>query len=221
MKEAKFIELLNLYLDQQIEPADAELLEKEILRRPDRRRTYREYCRMHRACSLLLAAEPAESAGARLAAAMAEADSRVHEFPAPRRRLRTLAWAGGVMAAAAGLAVLLALRPGFVASTGSAREEMVQINSVEFTPVGWTENRSYTIPVVSRTVWNASGAQNFSRTAMQSSDLDWLREFQIEPLVPVTVSNVNLTAPSSPATIFRTPWSAGDDIPTAAFEVTK
>jgi len=221
MKEAKFIELLNLYLDQQIDSSDAELLEQEILRRPDRRRTYLEYCRMHRACSLLLAAEPAEPAGARLAAAMAEADSKVHEFPAPRPRTRSLAWAGGLMAAAAGLALLLVFQSGVVTPASPGREEMVQIQSVAFTPVGWKENRSYSIPLVSRTAWTTSSVRGLPSGAMQSSDLDWLREFQIEPLAPFTVSNLNPSAPASPATIYRTPWSAGDDVPTAAFQVQK
>jgi hypothetical protein len=53
MKESRFLELLNLYVDQQIEPRDAELLEQEILRDPARHRTYVQYCRMHRACTML------------------------------------------------------------------------------------------------------------------------------------------------------------------------
>ena len=54
MKEAKFIELLNLYIDHQISPEEAALLEEEILRNPSRRQTYNQYCRMQRACTLVL-----------------------------------------------------------------------------------------------------------------------------------------------------------------------
>ena len=50
MKESKFIELLNLYIDQQISPEDAALLEEAILQNPRRRQIYRQYCRMHKDC---------------------------------------------------------------------------------------------------------------------------------------------------------------------------
>ncbi|HTX65172.1 MAG TPA: hypothetical protein VMD31_05335 [Opitutaceae bacterium] len=88
MKESKFIELLNLYIDQQISPDEAALLEAEILRHPQRRRTYREYCQLHRACTLVF-----EDAKDR-----AEA-GRVIEF-APRRRVAWGYWAAGLAAAA-------------------------------------------------------------------------------------------------------------------------
>lgn len=53
MKESKFIELLNLYIDQQISPAEAATLEQEILQDARRRRIYRQYCQMHRACTVV------------------------------------------------------------------------------------------------------------------------------------------------------------------------
>ena len=70
MKESRFIELLNLYIDRQISPEDAALLEEEILQNPGRRHTYSQYCRMHRACTLALdrytAASEAECAGGKV-----------------------------------------------------------------------------------------------------------------------------------------------------------
>jgi anti-sigma factor RsiW len=53
VKETKFIELLNLYIDQQISPEEAARLEEEIIANPRRRRTYKDYCRLHRACTLV------------------------------------------------------------------------------------------------------------------------------------------------------------------------
>ncbi len=53
MKETKFIELLNLYIDQQISPEEAARLEEEIISSPRRRRTYQDYCRLHRACTMV------------------------------------------------------------------------------------------------------------------------------------------------------------------------
>lgn len=53
MNDSKFIELLNLFLDHEITAADAQLLEAEVQRNPARRRLYREYCEMQKACVLL------------------------------------------------------------------------------------------------------------------------------------------------------------------------
>ena len=53
MKDAEFLELLNLYLDHEITSADAARLEAEVQSNPDRRRIYHEYCRMQKACALL------------------------------------------------------------------------------------------------------------------------------------------------------------------------
>ena len=53
MKDAEFIELLNLYLDLEIGTEDAKRLEAEVRRSPERYRTYREYCQMQKACAFL------------------------------------------------------------------------------------------------------------------------------------------------------------------------
>lgn len=75
MKEPTFIELLNLYIDQQITPDDAARLEEEIQTNPRRRRVYQQYCRMHRACTIVM-----ENYGA-----AAETGDEV-EFQTPARR---------------------------------------------------------------------------------------------------------------------------------------
>jgi hypothetical protein len=53
MKDAEFLELLNLYLDHEIIGADAARLEAEVQSNPDRRRIYHDYCRIQKACTLL------------------------------------------------------------------------------------------------------------------------------------------------------------------------
>ncbi len=63
MKESTFIELLNLYIDQQISPAEATRLEEEILHNPRRRLVYQQYCKMHRACTIVLGNYGAEAEG--------------------------------------------------------------------------------------------------------------------------------------------------------------
>jgi len=75
MKESKFIELLNLYIDQQISPEDAALLEEEILRDLRRRKIYGQYCRMHRACAVALERHQVRNA----------VEPKVVAFGAPRR----------------------------------------------------------------------------------------------------------------------------------------
>ncbi|MGH7996623.1 MAG: anti-sigma factor family protein [Opitutaceae bacterium] len=53
MKDSEFIELLNLYVDQEIDEESARRLEAEVQADPNRRRVYRQYCMMHKACALL------------------------------------------------------------------------------------------------------------------------------------------------------------------------
>lgn len=55
MKDSEFIALLNLYLDHEITAADAARLEAEVQSNPERRRVYREYCQMQKACKVLAA----------------------------------------------------------------------------------------------------------------------------------------------------------------------
>lgn len=53
MKESRFTELINLYIDRQITPAEAAELEAELQSNAKRRRLYHQYCRMHRATKLV------------------------------------------------------------------------------------------------------------------------------------------------------------------------
>jgi hypothetical protein len=92
MKESKFIELLNLYVDHEITPAAAELLEAEVRGNPEHRRVYRQYCQMQKGCT--------ELAGSFRSQAPATSPKLV-EF-APRRRV----WGAGTYAA--GLAAVAA-----------------------------------------------------------------------------------------------------------------
>lgn len=53
MKDTRFIELINLYIDRQITPDESAELEAEIQANPRRRQVYHQYCRMHRATKLV------------------------------------------------------------------------------------------------------------------------------------------------------------------------
>lgn len=101
MKDSKFIELLNLYIDHQISPADAALLESEIQQKPERRRIYREYCQMQKACMTL-----AENFRPEVSAD----DKLIEMVPAPRR-IAMITYAMGIAAAAACVALVVVNRP--------------------------------------------------------------------------------------------------------------
>lgn len=49
MKDNRFIELVNLYIDRQISAEETAELEAEIQSSPQRRATYRQYCQLHSA----------------------------------------------------------------------------------------------------------------------------------------------------------------------------
>ncbi|MEO6873681.1 MAG: hypothetical protein ABI222_02545 [Opitutaceae bacterium] len=101
MKDAKFIELLNLYVDHQINPAESALLESEVRSSPDRRRIYREYCEMQKGC-----AELAESFRAEASAT----ETKIDEFKPRRRAMGAMTYMSGFVAVAACAAVLIGLR---------------------------------------------------------------------------------------------------------------
>jgi len=53
MKDNRFIELLNLYIDRQITEAETAELEVEIQSNPKRQAVYRQYCQIHAATKLV------------------------------------------------------------------------------------------------------------------------------------------------------------------------
>ena len=111
MKESRFIELLNLYIDQEISPEEAALLEQEILRNSQRRKIYVQYCRMHRGSALLFDRYRAGGvpSGDKLAQAARDVDEKVVLFPqtVPTRTMRRWGVAAGLAAAAACVALVL------------------------------------------------------------------------------------------------------------------
>lgn len=108
MKESRYIELLNLYVDHQLSPEEAAELEAEVQRSPERRRLYTQYCRMQKACTLLFEAERSHAPKTAAAILAAERPAvTVIEFP-------NGGWARGLFAAgavaAAACVVLVAMR---------------------------------------------------------------------------------------------------------------
>ena len=107
MKDHRFIELLNLYIDRQITVAETTELEAEIQQSPARRAVYRQYCEIHSATKLVYDSFRANAAGqpALQPAGLGE----IELFEAKSGKARFAYYATG-LAAAACLAVVF-LRP--------------------------------------------------------------------------------------------------------------
>ena len=105
MKDNRFIELVNLYIDRQISAAEAADLEAEMQANPRRRAIYQQYCRMHRATTLVYESFRADAPEQQTGLAKGRATiARFQNKPAANRA-RWAYYAGG-LAAAACLAIL-------------------------------------------------------------------------------------------------------------------
>lgn len=131
MNDSKFIELLNLFLDHEITSADAKLLEAEVRGNPQRRRLYREYCEMQKACVVL--------------AEQAAATTTAPEFNRVETESRDRSWgwgswgfgtyAAGFCAAAACLALAVVIHDGNGSATAASRAaDRAAIASVQIAP---------------------------------------------------------------------------------------
>ncbi len=125
MKDSKFIELLNLYVDHQISADDATLLEAEVYSNPERRRVYRQYCQMQKACAEMSAAFRTEAPAA---------NPKIAEFE-PRRRAAGLAvYATGFSALAACLALVFVVRSRVVQSVAPSVSSVHEQVAAQSTP---------------------------------------------------------------------------------------
>jgi anti-sigma factor RsiW len=210
MKDSEFIELLNLYLDHEISPADAARLEAEVQSNPARRHIYQQYCRMQKACTLL-----AKDFASAPAASPDEA-RKVVSFE-PRRP----AWGpglfavGGLVAAAACVAVIFVNRPGDAAGVSHASSALAAVAPVETrVVVAPAENvsaqsmktRTVTMPTSRRAELQpvlvagslSLGNQWATPTSAVATEpvpqLDWIRGLQIAPMQRVQVEELRFNA---------------------------
>lgn len=131
MNDSKFIELLNLFLDHEITPADAKLLEAEVQRSPARRRIYREYCEMQKACVML--AEHAATSTTVPEFNIEKTEAREHSWGLGSWGLGT--YAAGFCAAAACLALAVVIRNGNGSATSAPQAvDAAAIASVQIEP---------------------------------------------------------------------------------------
>lgn len=144
MKDARFTELLNLYLDHRLSADDAAELEAEVMRNPARRRAYDNYCRMQRACNLLFESE-CENAPRSLALARSLNEvERKLAGPVDTGVRRPVVWLGWGGAAAAACVVVVSVAvtlrsrpPGLTAAPAVAAvaNPAMGVTALEATPM--------------------------------------------------------------------------------------
>jgi len=121
MKDHRFIELVNLYIDRQITAAETAELESEIQSNPRRRAVYRQYCQMHRATTLVYDSFRAQAQGQSAGEPVAGGNIALFESRQRNRRHRWAYFASG-LAAAACIAFVLVRNNSQPASDGSLAE---------------------------------------------------------------------------------------------------
>ncbi len=105
MKDHRFTELVNLYIDRQISPEEAAELEGELQSDPRRRQIYGQYCRMHKATKLVY--ESFRQDAEREAPAPVGRGGVLVRLESARRRRHRWAYAAAGMAAAACFALIV------------------------------------------------------------------------------------------------------------------
>ena len=188
MKDNEFIELLNLYLDHEISPADAALLEAEVQRNAERRHVYQQYCRMQKGCTLLAADFTSDTP----AVVALQPRTRRAAFP-------NLYAVGGLMAAAACVAFVLLGRT-WTPSQGNATTGSNLAQTDQRVPEVRSIARTVTTPQRTefKPVFVASNLLSDNPTpsdALQDQRFDWIRKVQFTAL--------NVPAESQPATSLR------------------
>ena len=217
MKETRFIELLNLYVDQQLTAAEATELEIELQRNSSRRRTYQQYCRMQKACAQLFEQERQSAPSTtKLSRALVEADRKVVAFPAPHRVwLSRGLYASGVAAVAACVAFVF-FRPSPIApqnvATQPANSELASavtavvkaepaapvtpaVQTVAIPPADpkTREMRKFyyaVLPVRQFVPVNAITTNGEQAVAEEKPDFAWMKKLEFAPLRPIGVGGL-------------------------------
>jgi anti-sigma factor RsiW len=206
MNESRFIELLNLYVDQQLSGSEAAELELEIKTNPLRHRTYRQYCRMQKACTQIFEHERTSApASIALARAMVDAERKVTASPA--RAVRRPVWSTGLsfagLAAAACVAIVLIQRSERIdqADKGVVVTAKPAV-SLETAQSVASNQRVGAIPVraaaddfkpifATHSLGSPSAADLFLAPAVKENStlLDWTQQVQLQPVRQVSVED--------------------------------
>ena len=186
MKDSKFIELLNLYIDHQISPADAILLEAEIQKNAERRRVYRQYCQMQKACMTL--AENFRSDP--------PAGEKLIEMSRGTRRMAFATYAMGIAAAAACVALVVVNRPVLfqspeVSPTLATSEIMSPVEEVAVAAA--KPSAAEALPVLHPAFPGVPKEETPTTEALATADhvpLDWMHQVRLESVAAVNAENL-------------------------------
>ncbi len=181
MKDSRFIELLNLYVDREISPEDAAALEAEVHRSAERRQVFDQYCRMDRGCTLLLS-QGAASPAPKLAAALAEAERKVVEFPADAGGRSKLLLFGGLMAAAAAVAIVFVNRDSVPTTLPTAPQAQAPMAVAPPAPVPTGREAVVTLPLGGST----------ALVSADSVNLAWMRLLELSRVTPLADADLLL-----------------------------
>jgi hypothetical protein len=191
MKDTEFIELLNLYLDHELTPADCARLEAEVKANPARRRVYQQYCRMQQGCKALAADFAAEAPAATTETILA------FESAAPARRHPVGLFAVGSFAAAAAcLALLMIARSPQPAGESSALAQAPAATVAAPAAVAASDSAPRTGGIVQRaslagdSIFLTRLAPGATGTAVLPQ-LAWIQDVQLAPM-PQVVSTEQL-----------------------------
>ncbi len=204
MKDTKFIELLNLYLDHRISETESAQLEAEIRHNPARYRLYRQYCQMQKGCTLLTEKF------------CAEAPAKASVAPSVRKHRRAVAYyyAAG-LAAAACVALLVVTRPtGTNTGPAFATSNPSDVRTAMPVPARPTvaepqEMRTvFTTQALAQLEAQAEGSALF--TADTRTSFDWMNEVRLHPVqsVPVVFESTPDRTPERDAFRSRRPFQA-------------
>lgn len=178
MKDSRFIELLNLYVDRETTPAEAAELEAEVERSAARRRVFDQYCRLDRACTIVLSRSEAVPAP-RLAEALADGDRAEAEFPVQSGGRGRFVFLGGMLAAAAAIAVVFydrAATPAPVMNPAPT-QPAVQVAKVPSSPVPTGREATVALPFGDRAVQTAATV----RPAFA-----WMKHMELTAMTPLS-----------------------------------
>jgi hypothetical protein len=106
MKDSRFIELVNLYVDRQITAAEATELEAEMQAQPRRRAVYHQYCQMQKATTLVYESFRTNAPGQEAGVAPGHTTIARFEDREPRRRTHWSYYAGALAAACLALVLV-------------------------------------------------------------------------------------------------------------------
>jgi anti-sigma factor RsiW len=224
MKESRFIELLNLYVDQQLTAPEAVELEAELQHNQSRRRTYQQYCRMQKACTQLFEQEQQGAPSMTvLSKALAKADRKVVAFPERRPAWRQRGvFATGLAAMAACVAfVMVRQSPTSAVAPIAAKSSPAAVVVVAEQPAPAVQTvaippadpqakvllrRAYysLLPVKQFVpVQVVSENNEIVRTSEEQPNFDWMKQVELSPMHDASAdafvleTNNSLQAPSS------------------------